>query len=223
MPTYSTWARRMAIWPTLTGCRKSMSSIAPSTTVPRATREAAMVAGLAIHCIMRPPWICPGAPACSGNTHWIISVAVSAIDGIAPLEPGRPARPGGRRPGRAGSVEGPGRADDAARVQAQAPDLRPRHRPVQAHVDREPRQILGEHRLRARVERLTLGAERELAGADQQVVQPRVAIKGEVPRARTLCRRLARRQRVEEEVRVAALRLALPSAPSGARRSARAP
>ncbi len=50
--------------------------------MPWATRAAAMVPAWAIHCIMRPPWICPGAPACSGNTHWISSVAVSAIDGI---------------------------------------------------------------------------------------------------------------------------------------------
>ena len=59
-----------------------MSSIAPSTTLPRATREAAMVPQVAIHCIMRPPWIWPGAPACSGNTQFTISVAVSEIDGI---------------------------------------------------------------------------------------------------------------------------------------------
>src|SRR5207244_258178 len=38
-----------------------------------------MVPTVAIHCIMRPPWICPGAPACSGNTHWTISVTVSLI------------------------------------------------------------------------------------------------------------------------------------------------
>ena len=82
VPTYSTWARRMAIWPSFTGARKSMSSMAPSTTVPWATRLAAIVPAWVIHCIIRPPWICPGAPACSGNTHWIISVTVSAIDGI---------------------------------------------------------------------------------------------------------------------------------------------
>src|SRR3989304_1000257 len=29
-----------------------------------------MVPTVAIHCIVRPPWICPGAPACSGNTQW---------------------------------------------------------------------------------------------------------------------------------------------------------
>ena len=68
--------------PTFTGCRKSMSSIAPRTTVPCATRAAAIVPACVIHCIIRPPWICPGAPACSGNTIWIISVTVAAIDGI---------------------------------------------------------------------------------------------------------------------------------------------
>ena len=57
--------------------------------MPRATREAAIVPAWVIHCIMRPPWICPGAPACSGNTHWIISVTVSAIDGIGLGERGR--------------------------------------------------------------------------------------------------------------------------------------
>src|SRR5262249_8996545 len=60
-----------------------MSSIAPSTTFPRATRDAAIVPHVAIHCIMRPPWICPGAPACSGNTQFTISVAVSKMDNIA--------------------------------------------------------------------------------------------------------------------------------------------
>jgi hypothetical protein len=69
VPMYSTRARRIAISPTFTGCRKSMSSIAPRSTVPRATRAAAIVPAWVIHCIMRPPWICPGAPACSGNTH----------------------------------------------------------------------------------------------------------------------------------------------------------
>ena len=88
VPMYSTRARRIAIWPTLTGWRKSMSSIAPSRTVPFATREAAMVPAWVIHCIMRPPWICPGAPACSGNTHCIVSVTVSAIDGMNTSAPG---------------------------------------------------------------------------------------------------------------------------------------
>ena len=85
-PTYSTWARSTATSPTLTGCRKSMSSIAPSTTLPRATREAAIVPQVAIHCIMRPPWICPGAPACSGNTQFTISVAVSEIESMVSAE-----------------------------------------------------------------------------------------------------------------------------------------
>ena len=47
-----------------------------------ATREAAMVPQVAIHCIIRPPWICPGAPACSGNTQFTISVAVSEIESM---------------------------------------------------------------------------------------------------------------------------------------------
>ena len=59
-----------------------MSSMAPSATVPRATREAATVPAATIHSIIRPPWICPGAPACSGITKWSISVTVSRIDGI---------------------------------------------------------------------------------------------------------------------------------------------
>src|SRR5262245_22273144 len=57
--------------------------MAPSTTWPRATRAAAMVPASVIHSIIRPPWICPGAPACSGNTHWIFSTVVSAIVGIS--------------------------------------------------------------------------------------------------------------------------------------------
>src|SRR2546425_646879 len=85
VPTYSTCALRIAIWPTLTGWRKSISSIAPRTTWPRATRTAASVPAWVIHSIIRPPWIWPGAPACSGNTHWTISTTVSAIDGIRAL------------------------------------------------------------------------------------------------------------------------------------------
>jgi len=59
-----------------------MSSMAPRTTVPCATREAASVPALVIHSIIRPPWICPGPPACSGKTHSIISTAVSAMEGM---------------------------------------------------------------------------------------------------------------------------------------------
>ena len=62
-----------------------MSSVAPRTTWPRATRAAASVPASVIHCIIRPPWIWPGAPACSGNTHWTISTTESAIDGIGAL------------------------------------------------------------------------------------------------------------------------------------------
>ena len=41
-----------------------------------------MVPTVAIHCIVRPPWICPGAPACSGNTQWTPSVTLSAIESM---------------------------------------------------------------------------------------------------------------------------------------------
>src|SRR5437899_6378854 len=85
VPPYSTCALRIAIWPTPTGWRKSISSIAPRTTWPRATRTAASVPAWVIHSIIRPPWIWPGAPACSGKTHWTISTTVSAIDGIRAL------------------------------------------------------------------------------------------------------------------------------------------
>ena len=54
-PTYSTRARRIAISPTRTGCRKSISSIAPTVTGPRATRDAARVPAVAIQSIIRPP------------------------------------------------------------------------------------------------------------------------------------------------------------------------
>src|SRR4030095_8404475 len=63
-----------------------MSSMAPRITLPRATRAAAMVPQVAIHCIMRPPWIWPGAPACSGNTQFTISVAVSEIESMIGTE-----------------------------------------------------------------------------------------------------------------------------------------
>src|SRR4029450_3477025 len=63
-----------------------MSAMAPRITLPRATRAAAMVPQVAIHCIMRPPWIWPGAPACSGNTQFTISVAVSEIESMVGTE-----------------------------------------------------------------------------------------------------------------------------------------
>src|SRR5438105_511555 len=84
-PTYSTCARRIARSPTRSGWRKSRSSSEPSATVPRATRAAAKVPTCVIHSIIRPPWICPGAPACSGKTHWVSSVTVSATDGMEQL------------------------------------------------------------------------------------------------------------------------------------------
>ena len=56
----------------------------------------------------------------------------------------------------------------------------------------------------ALVEPLALGAERQLTGPDQDVVEPRVSIKGEVQRAWTLRRPLAGREREQEQMRVAA-------------------
>src|ERR687892_2089667 len=198
VPTYSTWAFRMAICPTLTGWRKSMSSMTPRTTVPWATRAAAIVPAWVIHCIIRPPWICPGAPACSGNTHWIISVTVSAIDGIG-LKDERPRVDGGGcatsntmvdpvqrawRPvaTRVGAVTEDGRrraggpiagepapcplrrqggdafqdhalqAVEAGGMQSQVAHLGAGDGPHEAHVDREPGQLVGQQPLGALVE-----------------------------------------------------------------------
>src|SRR5688500_14170047 len=123
-----------------------MSSMAPSTTLPRATREAAMVPTVAIHCIIRPPWICPGAPACSGNTHWTISVTVSLIDGIdvtgkasqslafLSRGPGQVHRAGPARRlsgGNQHAIE----PMKSARMQTQVTHLWPRDYPVQPRVE----------------------------------------------------------------------------------------
>src|SRR5215510_1945014 len=182
---------------------------------------------------MRPPWICPGAPACSGNTHWISSVTVSAIDGIGSGTGPRdalhaapapvlargyaalqrtPARGAAGECGRAASgrdagddVEtDAGQAMEAGRVQAEIADFGPGHAPHEADVDRHPRQVLGQERLGALVETRALGTEGQLTGADQDVVEPRVLIEGIVEGPSPLGRALAGRQRIEEEVRVAA-------------------
>src|SRR3989475_263950 len=243
VPTYSTCAFRMAIWPTLTGWRKSMSSVAPRTTWPRATRPAASVPASVIHCIIRPPWIWPGAPACSGNTHWTISTTESAIDGIRALYHlvprarassagfadaafergvrapafadaidsigggfGRGAKPppSASAPAALGSFDRDSvEVVEARRLQAQPAHAFPCERPVEAHVDRQPRQLLSEQDLGALVEPLPLGAKRELAGADQQAVELGIPVKGEVQGAWPLDRRLARRQREQEQVGVA--------------------
>src|SRR5256884_5401298 len=242
VPTYSTCAFRMAIWPTLTGWRKSMSSVDPRTTWPRATRPAASVPASVTRCIIRPPWIWPGAPACSGNTHWTISTTESAIDGIRALyhlvpparrpprrrrervrvtaserrlcrrnrswgevsEGGRSPPPSVLAPAARGSFDRDGvEVVEAGRLQAQPTHAFPRERPVEAHVDRQPRQLLSEQDLGALVEPLPLGAKRELAGADQQAVELGIPVKGEVQGAWPLDRRLARRQREQEQVGVA--------------------
>src|SRR5207249_286213 len=170
VPTYSTCALRIAIWPTLTGWRKSISSIAPRTTWPRATRTAASVPAWVIHSIIRPPWIWPGAPACSGNTHWTISTTVSAIDGIRALY-------------HLGRLSRVGRGDVAA--------ARPQQGGVRAPAS--PAQPI----------RWGEAAERELAGADQHAIERRVPVERKVQRARPLARHLGRRERGQEQVRVA--------------------
>src|SRR3989442_435112 len=243
VPTYSTCAFRMAIWPTLTGWRKSISPVAPGTPCPRAPPPAASVPASVIHCIIRPPWIWPGAPACSGNTHWTISTTESAIDGIRALYHlvprarassagfadaafergvrapafadaidsigggfGRGAEPppSASAPAALGSFDRDGvKVVEARRLQAQPAHAFPCERPVEAHVDRQPRQLLSEQDLGALVEPLPLGAKRELAGADQQAVELGIPVKGEVQGAWPLDRRLARRQREQEQVGVA--------------------
>ena len=88
-------------------------------------------------------------------------------------------------------------------MKTQASNFRTSHGPLQAHVDRKPRELIREEPLRALVEPLALGAEEELASPDQHVVQPRIPIKGEVQRPRSLRRRFARRQRIQEEMGIA--------------------
>src|SRR4029077_14385327 len=73
---------------------------------------------------------------------------------------------------------------NARRMEPQPFDVGASHRPLQTHVDREPRQLFGQYRLPALVEPVALGTERELAPPDQYVIDPRVPVKGEVRRAR---------------------------------------
>src|ERR1700675_3134371 len=70
----------------------------------------------------------------------------------------------------------------AARVQPEVAHLGPRYCPVQAHVEGDPRGLLGEEGLGPRVDALTLQPEGDLARTDQEIVEPRVAVEGEVRR-----------------------------------------
>jgi len=74
---------------------------------------------------------------------------------------------------------------------------------VKAHIDRDPREIVGQERLGALVEALALGAKRQLTGPDQHIVEPWVPVEGEVQRARPLRRALAGREWEQEKMRVA--------------------
>src|SRR5262245_5144215 len=220
-PIASTWARRTAISPTLTGWRKSMSSMAPRRQWPRATRAAAMFPTVAIHCIMRPPWICPGAPACSGNTHWTISVTVSLIDGIGvtgkrsrflvflSCGPGQVHRAASPRRAPSGAQDDAVEPVESAGVQAQIPDFGAGHDPVQPDVERKPGRLFGEEALSSRVHPLALEAAGELTTPDEQIVEPRIPVEGQIPGQRALARALTGRQRVEEQVGIAAVHLRL--------------
>src|SRR5215471_13872947 len=184
---------------------------------------------VAIHCIMRPPWICPGAPACSGNTHWTISVTVSLIDSMGRCRTGvnpsfiyhatrsksshgnaglRLARRRRRRRRRAldpRTVE----PMEAARVKPEISDLGARHRPVQARVERNPGNLLGKKCLSSAVNAQPLRPEGDLAGTDQQIVEPAVPVEGEVGRRRSPHRAFARRERVEQHVGIPTIGLGL--------------
>src|SRR5882762_9995331 len=107
-----------------------MSSMAPRTTVPCATREAASVPALVIHSIIRPPWICPGPPACSGKTHSIISSVVSAIDGMWGGQHPSAGGAGGRRHGGRNVEDHRVETVDTARVEPEAFDVGARHGPL---------------------------------------------------------------------------------------------
>src|SRR5215472_8388671 len=228
-PIASTWARRTAISPTLTGWRKSMSSMAPRRQWPRATRAAAMFPTVAIHCIMRPPWICQGAPACSGNTHWTISVTVSLIDSMGRCRTGvnpsfiyhatrsksshgnaglRLAR---RRRRRRRRTLDPRTVEpmEAARVEPEISHLGARHRPVQARVERNPGNLLGKKCLGSAVNAQPLRPEGDLAATDQQIVEPAVPVEREVARRRSPHRAFARRERVEQHVGIPTIGLGL--------------
>src|SRR5262245_58658670 len=84
----------------------------------------------------------------------------------------------------------------AARVKPEIPNLGTRDRPVKPGVERDPRHLLGEHRLSAHVEPLPLGSKGQLAGPDEEVVQPAVLVEGEVRRLRALDGALAGGERV---------------------------
>src|SRR5262249_1979085 len=155
-------------------------------------RAAAIVPASVIHSIMRPPWICPGAPACSGNTISIFSTVVSAIVGIEKIRlqgagnrlllsrSRAPPQTTGGRAGGLGLEAHRAQARQSRRMQPEPAPLRTRDRPHEPHVQRDPRQFLGQHRLRSVIEASALRSEGNLARADEHVVEPRVSIKGEV-------------------------------------------
>src|SRR5882724_1349271 len=205
-----------------------MSSMAPRRQCPRATRAAAIFPTVAIHCMMRPPWICPGAPACSGNTHWTISVTVSLIDSMGRRRTGvsssfiyHATRSKSSRAMSASWSSGrrcrrerwrgldPGAVEPviAAGMEPEVPDLGSHHRPVQANVKRYPGDLFGEERLSPPVDAQALRPERDLARPDQEIVEPGIPVEGEVGRGRAADRALARRERIEEQVWVTALGL----------------
>src|SRR3989442_5763609 len=230
------------MWPPPRGGGRSRAPAPPGPPWPRAPPPAAGVPAWVIPCIIRPPWIWPGAPACSGNTHWTISTTESAIDGIRALYHlvprarassagfadaafergvrapafadaidsiggfGRGAKPppSASAPAALGSFDRDGvEVVEARRLQAQPAHAFPCERPVEAHVDRQPRQLLSEQDLGALVEPLPLAAQRELAGAGQQAVELGNPVKGEVQDSWPLDPRLGRRQREQEQVGVA--------------------
>src|SRR5262245_10859913 len=93
-------------------------------------------------------------------------------------------------------------AMEPARMQTESAHVRTHDGPFQANVDGDPRQFLGQHGLGSLVEALSLGAERELAGPDQNVVERSPARERVCLRARCALAPLARRERIEEKMRI---------------------
>src|SRR5574341_32306 len=105
----------------------------------------------------------------------------AALAGEARILLGRPGR--GRLAGRRDLDPGPIEAVIAARVQTKVSHLGSRDGPVQAHVEGNPRDLLSEEDLGPSVDALALRPEEDLARTDQDIVEPLIAVEGEVGRS----------------------------------------
>src|SRR5215475_9724930 len=97
----------------------------------------------------------------------------------------------------------------ATRMETEIPHLGPCDRPVLAYVERNPGNFLGKKCLGAAVHAQSLRSERDLAGANQEIVEPGIPVEGKVGRRWSSHRTLARGERIEEHVGIPAIGLSL--------------